>query len=365
MASNIVVLGAGVTGLTTALVLAKNGHKVTIVAKHMPGDYDIEYASPWAGANYLPVSKPNTQFESFERRTWPELERLARDVPEAGVHFQDTYLYRRSKYVNSPVGDWFKELIREDAWFKDVVPNFKVLSKAQTPDGMDGGTSFTSVCINTALYLPWLASQCLALGSVLKRGIVEHVTDAAKLHHSGRPADLVVNCTGLSSLKLGGVQDTTLYPARGQIVLVRNSPGVMASTSGTDDGPEEAVYIMDRAAGGGCVLGGCLQKGNWESQPDPNLAVRIMKRAVELCPQMVPPGAGIEALSVIRHGVGLRPMREDGIRVDKEVIAGPDGRKVAVVHNYGHGGYGYQTSYGATADAVKLVEEALQQKARL
>jgi hypothetical protein len=27
---------------------------VTIVAKHMPGDYDIEYASPWAGANYLP-----------------------------------------------------------------------------------------------------------------------------------------------------------------------------------------------------------------------------------------------------------------------------------------------------------------------
>ena len=46
---------AGVIGLTTALLLSKNSrHKVTIVAKHMPGDYDIEYASPWAGANYLP-----------------------------------------------------------------------------------------------------------------------------------------------------------------------------------------------------------------------------------------------------------------------------------------------------------------------
>jgi D-amino-acid oxidase len=63
-----------------------------------------------------------------------------------------------------------------------------------------------------------------------------------------------------------------------------------------------------------------------------------MKRAIELCPSMVPPGAGIEALSVIRHGVGLRPMRENGIRVEKETVAGPDGRKVAVVHNYGHGG---------------------------
>jgi hypothetical protein len=203
---------------------------------------------------------------------------------------------------------------------------------------MDGGTCFTSVCINTALYLPWLASQSLKLGSVLKRGIVEHVTDAAKLHHSGKPADLIVNCTGLSSLKLGGVADTNVYPARGQIVLVRNSPGVMASTSGTDDGPDEAVYIMDRAAGGGCVLGGCLQKGEWDPNPDPNLAIRIMKRAVELCPQMVPPGAGIEGLSIIRHGVGLRPMREGGVRVEGETIAGPDGRKVAVVHNYGHGG---------------------------
>jgi hypothetical protein len=46
---------AGVSGLTTALLLAKNPrNKITIVAKHMPGDYDIEYASPWAGANYSP-----------------------------------------------------------------------------------------------------------------------------------------------------------------------------------------------------------------------------------------------------------------------------------------------------------------------
>ena len=44
-----------VQGLTTAYLLSKNAHyKVTVVAKHMPGDYDIEYASPWAGANFMP-----------------------------------------------------------------------------------------------------------------------------------------------------------------------------------------------------------------------------------------------------------------------------------------------------------------------
>jgi D-amino-acid oxidase len=44
-----------VSGLTCALLLAKReGNAVTVVAKHMPGDYDAEYTSPWAGANVLP-----------------------------------------------------------------------------------------------------------------------------------------------------------------------------------------------------------------------------------------------------------------------------------------------------------------------
>jgi hypothetical protein len=46
---------AGVTGLTTALVLRQNGYEnITITAKHMPGDRDTEYTSPWAAVNYVP-----------------------------------------------------------------------------------------------------------------------------------------------------------------------------------------------------------------------------------------------------------------------------------------------------------------------
>lgn len=43
------------SGLTSAYLLSKQkGNAITVVAKHMPGDYDIEYASPIAGANVLP-----------------------------------------------------------------------------------------------------------------------------------------------------------------------------------------------------------------------------------------------------------------------------------------------------------------------
>jgi D-amino-acid oxidase len=84
-----------------------------------------------------------------------------------------------------------------------------------------------------------------------------------------------------------------------------------------------------------------------------------MKRTVELFPALTH-GKGIEHLSVIRHSVGLRPLREGGVRLEKEKIDG-----VWTVHNYGHGGFGYQSSYGSSKVAVKLVEEALAPRAKL
>lgn len=72
---------------------------------------------------------------------------------------------------------------------------------------------------------------------------------------------------------------------------------------------------MTRDAGGGTILGGLYEKGSWESQPDPNLAVRTMKRVVALWPALTG-SKGIECLDVVRHGVGLRPVREGGTRIE-------------------------------------------------
>jgi len=38
---------AGVIGLQTALTLLEAGYKVTVAAKHLPGDLSLEYTSPW------------------------------------------------------------------------------------------------------------------------------------------------------------------------------------------------------------------------------------------------------------------------------------------------------------------------------
>ena len=123
-----------------------------------------------------------------------------------------------------------------------------------------------------------------------------------------------------------------------------------------DDGSRA---VLNRVIGGGTLLGGSYQKGNWDSQVDPNLAIRIMKRAIDVCPSLTG-GKGIEHLSIIRQGVGLRPIRTKGTRLEKEKING-----TWVVHNYGHGGYGYQSSYGCSQAALKLIEDVCSIRPRL
>ncbi|KAM0701735.1 hypothetical protein Q7P35_010644 [Cladosporium inversicolor] len=355
MPTDIVVVGAGVAGLTTAYLLSQELPlaNITIVAKHFPGDYDIEYASPWAGANYAPVSVEGSKEAEYDSKTWPALHKLALRTPEAGVHLQDNVVYNREKDAQSATAQWFSGLLSSKPWFSDVVPDFRSLAKEELPEGISSGISYTSVCINTPQYLHYLLGKCIAARAVVKRSILHDISDARLLHSSGRAVSIVVNCTGLGAATLAGVQDPAVYPARGHVVLLRNdTAGRITFVSGTDDGPEETTYIMQRPAGGGTIVGGCYQAGKTDAEPDPAMGERILERAVKLVPGLAN-GEGRSGLDVIRHGVGLRPVRKGGYRVEREQRNGWN-----IVHNYGHGGAGYQCSYGCAGEAVKLVKEA-------
>ena len=78
--------------------------------------------------------------------------------------------------------------------------------------------------------------------------MVGHISEAAHAHHSGQKGQLIVNCTGLSAGKLGGVEDKSMVPARGQTVLVRNEAVGIVGGSGTNDA-DEVCYVIPRAAG--------------------------------------------------------------------------------------------------------------------
>lgn len=78
---------------------------------------------------------------------------------------------------------------------------------------------------------------------------------------------------------------------------------------------------------------------------------QIVRRAHENLPQHFP-STDPNSYTVLRDIVGIRPERNGGVRVEKEVI---NGQKV--VHAYGTGGGGYAFSFGVAREVAKLVNE--------
>ncbi|KAF3010354.1 hypothetical protein E8E14_009043 [Neopestalotiopsis sp. 37M] len=311
----IVVVGAGVIGLTTALLLCRGGYtNVKVVAKYMPADFETDYTSKWAGADWVPTK------------------------------------YYRNKDLQAT------EL---DLWFKDVVQDYRLLGKDEVPAWADWATFYRTLTIDPSVYLHWLQSTCIQLGVHFKRATLAHIREAFSMG-SPNPV-LVVNCTSLQASELGGVDDKCLKPMLGQLVIVENEVDGIYGISGDDDmdvSLGECCYVIPRPGGGGTAIGGCSFASH-SRDPDMKLAERMMKRAISIAPGFVPKDAGIEALRVIRHQVGWRPHREGGPRVERETISDQELGPVDVVHAYGFGGFGFQSSYGVAAEVIDLVRLSL------
>jgi D-amino-acid oxidase len=59
--------------------------KVTIVARHFPGDRSIEYTSPWAGANWASMAHDNGPLEKYDEVTFKKFEKIVQTAPDAGI----------------------------------------------------------------------------------------------------------------------------------------------------------------------------------------------------------------------------------------------------------------------------------------
>lgn len=108
-------------------------------------------------------------------------------------------------------------------------------------------------------YLQYLLDQCVARGAQTERRDVGHIREAfiKKDENSTRSssrADLVVNCAGLRVRELQGVQDTTVNPVLGQLVIVENRSHGMYFVPydeklGMNRDIGETSYIIERPPG--------------------------------------------------------------------------------------------------------------------
>ncbi|XP_059556704.1 D-aspartate oxidase isoform X5 [Myotis daubentonii] len=169
--------------------------------------------------------------------------------------------------------------------------------------------------------------------------LTRRIEDLWELHPS---FDIVVNCSGLGSRQLAG--DLEIFPVRGQLLKVQ-APWVKHFIR---DG-SGLTYIYPGASN--VTLGGSRQKGDWNLSPDAEISRDILSRCCALEPSL-------HGAWDIKETVGLRPYRA-GVRLQKELLA-RDGRRLPVVHHYGHGSGGFSMHWGTALEATRLLKECVQ-----
>ncbi|KAJ3123570.1 hypothetical protein HK098_001825 [Nowakowskiella sp. JEL0407] len=306
----IAVLGAGVQGLAAACLLKLQGHKVTIFSKSSPKSpqSDPYYTSPRAGASWQSyASAADLRLRNFDEITFRSMWKLSEHPNNAaGIMRTIAYQYYEAKPENFET-PWFCE--------SGLTPNYRVLEKGELPRGVEFGYVFDTVLINPPKFLNWLLERFEALDGEV---VLEEIMNLSDLYNRDADVDIVVNCSGYGAKSLGGVSDATVEPGRGQTILV-HAPQVKKTIS-IDirdlTGERLVTYIIPRDDGS-VILGGTYQLGNNDINPDPKTAEGIMERCVEICPDLREANGNLP--KILKHDVGLRPVRADGIRLEPEI----------------------------------------------
>ncbi|MGW0666842.1 FAD-dependent oxidoreductase [Streptomyces sp. NPDC002746] len=306
--SEVIVVGGGVSGLTTAVVLAGRGHRVRVWSRQPAA----ATTSAVAGALWWPYRiEPQDRVGDWSLASLSWYGELAARPSETGVRLVSG-LHRGERLA--ALGAWAREL-------KDVVESAEGL-RCRLP------------LIDMPVHLDWLEEQVRAAGGSVERRTVSSFDEAAA------EAATVVNCTGLGAREL--VPDTGMRPVRGQLVMVEN-PGIEEWFTEADPASDATTYFFPQP--GRLVLGGTAGTDDWRTVPDPRVAGEIVARCARVRPE-------IAGARIIGHRVGLRPARDAGVRIEAEPLPG-GGR---LVHNYGHGGAGVTVALGCAQAAALLVD---------
>nr|XP_005551634.1 PREDICTED: D-aspartate oxidase isoform X1 [Macaca fascicularis] len=326
--ARIAVVGAGVVGLSTAVCISKLVPQcsVTIISDKFTPDTTSDVAAGMLIPHTYPDTPIHTQKQWF-RETFNHLFAIANsaEAGDAGVHLVSGWQI----FQSTPT--------EELPFWADVVLGFRRMTEAELKKFPQYvfGQAFTTLKCECPAYLPWLEKRIKGSGGWM---LTRRIDDLWELYPS---FDIVVNCSGLGSRQLAG--DAKIFPVRGQVLQVQ-APWVehfIRDGSGL-------TYIYPGTSH--VTLGGTRQKGDWNLSPDAENSREILSRCCALEPSL-------HGACNIREKVGLRPYRP-GVRLQTELLA-RDGRRLPVVHHYGHGSGGISVHWGTALEAARLVSECV------
>lgn len=311
MTKTIAVLGGGVSGLTSGIVLAERGHLTVLIAERM----GTGITSAAAAAIWFPYHTGPTKHAIGQAlETYGALLELSRD-PNSGVSIIEFRKFSRRAKIEVP--KWARLLHARDLG-------------RQIPSEFTSGYSLKVPLMDTTVYLDYLRQRFRDAGGQIVLG--RHLTSLGEVDPE---FEVIVNYTGIGARLLA--QDPSLEPHRGQVAIVAKMD--LASAVACDDLP--LMYVIPRPQD--CVFGGTN-----ELSEDCSVDPRATDRIVEECSTVL----RIKRPEVLAEHVGLRPFRRSGVRLQQQRLR--DGR--SLIHNYGHGGAGFTLSWSCARAVARFID---------
>lgn len=308
------VIGAGVTGLSTAIALLNMGHDVIIYAKNITPNTTSDVAA----AIWMPYKVgPQAKALLWAKESFEKFKLLSHSTSKAGIFFKNHVELHKNK-TEKPA--WMEQL--------ETIPIPDYLPETYKPHSH----AVKILVIDTKKYMEYLTELCLKLGGEIIQTQINNINELFKTH------SIVINCTGLGAKELVG--DLTLYPIRGQVIVAEKIPGFNDSLVKPNDGLSHIITRSDD-----CLIGGTAEEMNGNLNPDETIREQIVNNAREIYPSL-------GKVKIIGEKVGLRPGRP-AIRLEIEQLS----QDHAIVHNYGHGGAGFAVSWGCATEAARLAHE--------
>ncbi|WP_371782559.1 FAD-dependent oxidoreductase [Streptosporangium subroseum] len=358
----ILVVGAGVSGLTTALCLAREGFRVTVIAdKFAPDIVSVVAGALWewppavCGYHHDQISLARSK--KWCVTSYGMFEELARaKVPGVAMR-------RSNFYFRHPVEENPQDLHKMQELAGKVRGFVRDRSLAErngiSPDyGVVDAYSHMAPMIDTDQYMMWLMRQVKIHGVRVEQYRVEGLLTDRRAELLDRfDAEAIVCCAGLGTAQLRGID---MYPLRGALVRVRND-GIrgcrineahcVSHTEGKDE--QDIVFIVPRSQRI-LVLGGLAEKDEWGT--DINLENHgPVREMYERCLAFMPAlrRAKLDPDEPVR--VGLRPFRRENVCLEWD-------EEGQIIYNFAHGGAGFSFSWGCAQEAVGLVRSAVEDR---
>ncbi|CAE7299335.1 DDO [Symbiodinium natans] len=364
----VVVIGGGVIGLTTALQLLQDPRircKVVVLAKSFTATCSHSAGAWWIPDPTRPTSPfaDGSRYARWARETWRMMEGTQGHQLVEGIRFWGPQVLSADADLPlegpNSLGSFVQQFQRLEIK-TDSIPDWHGCP-INLPQGFQGEVArFQTRTIKMDVYLADLHRQLDSSGrckfAELEVKSLEEVITAYP------HALAVVNCAGLGAGALAG--DDSMFPVRGQTLLVR-APR-QTNFFSLVKGDSRPVYVIPH--GDGCaIVGGCAfreavgaaalggsqrapaEQAQETSEVDQALGADILRAACAWLP-------ALRKAEPLRQAVGWRPFREAGARVER------DPGRAKVIHNYGHGDVGVILSWGSAKDVADLVVQMSTQK---